>query len=534
HATIAATIDQMQAKEKDFDVLQLDRVDTFSANDAIEALFRDEPVRPSVDADYGNQRIVVRGTPEQLEEIRDLLFKMGETTLAQGHRGRSRTMRVISVDGDVRRALDEVQRIWPQLRGNPVRVVKPSAVFPTLRPHRASSDDETPPEHSKPSDEKPPAGDDDQSNTAPRDDTAPIDRHAVGTQMPSGNSVAHPAEHVTRGVTVVPSARFLVPSLALAYSLVDGSDAADVASPADAAMEEETVDAESDSAVDITAIPADDDQTAPIIVSPGVDGVTIASDDLEALDEFERLLRSILQSESLREPEFTVIQLKHAEASLLAETLQQAFGQASGRSRFRSRSFGGRSGLTEPSFVAYERLNAVLVRAEPDDLEAIERLIDVLDTSELPDTLLVPQPELIRLEHAKAFRVERVLRDVYREQLSANGGRRRRVPTGFTSALRELRGAGLNSELTMTAIQQLTSQDQGPELTMGVDEQTNSLVVMASTPLLDEIREVVASLDKSAEEAYQTVKVLPLESTNTQAVERALKTLTQPRRIRNR
>jgi type II secretory pathway component GspD/PulD (secretin) len=279
--------------------------------------------------------------------------------------------------------------------------------------------------------------------------------------------------------------------------------------------------------------PSPGDETSPIIVSPGVDGVTIVSDDTEALDDFEKLLRSILQNEANRQPEFKMIQLKHADATILTDTLEKAFGKSSSGTRYRSRTYGNRSSLTPPTFVAYERLNAVLVRADPEDLDAIERLVEALDTSELPETLLAPQPMQIQLKYAKAFRIERLLRDVYREQLSGQG-RRRRVPTGFASALRELRGSGLSSDMTMTAIQQLTAQNQGPELTIGVDEQTNSLVIMASKPLLDEVREMVEALDVAADEAYHTVKVVPLEKTNAEAVQKALNMFTRERQVRDR
>ncbi|MCI0491856.1 MAG: hypothetical protein L0Z07_02845, partial [Planctomycetes bacterium] len=135
-ATIRTTIEQMQAEEKSLDVLQLSRLDTFTAEDAIRSLFVKEPVPPTVDADYANGRLMVRGTEKQVEEIRQLLFKMGETDLAATQRTGRRNMRVISVEGNVDRTLKEMEKVWPQMRGNPIRVVKPSAMFPTLRSSR--------------------------------------------------------------------------------------------------------------------------------------------------------------------------------------------------------------------------------------------------------------------------------------------------------------------------------------------------------------------------------------------------------------
>jgi type II secretory pathway component GspD/PulD (secretin) len=528
-ATIDATIRQLQAAKKDFDVLQLERVDTFTADDAIKTLFNGDPTPPTVDADYANQRVMVRGSDEQLEEIRQLLFKMGETNLAPSRRDDRRTMRVISVNGDIERALQEIQRVWPQLRGNPVRVVKPSAVYPTLRSNRKADE--------KPS---PPAADE-QSETTPAEETpeantSPNDQSSINATRPEPLA----SRSVSPGSFTSPLAlgvRSLATSLAVVNMLmqnVDEAVAATTTGPDDEPnVAESTATAPAAQPTENEPQPSPGDETSPIIVSPGVDGVTIVSDDTEALDDFEKLLRSILQNEANRQPEFKMIQLKHADATILTDTLEKAFGKSSSGTRYRSRTYGNRSSLTPPTFVAYERLNAVLVRADPEDLDAIERLVEALDTSELPETLLAPQPMQIQLKYAKAFRIERLLRDVYREQLSGQG-RRRRVPTGFASALRELRGSGLSSDMTMTAIQQLTAQNQGPELTIGVDEQTNSLVIMASKPLLDEVREMVEALDVAADEAYHTVKVVPLEKTNAEAVQKALNMFTRERQVRDR
>jgi len=57
---------------------------------------------------------------------------------------------------------------------------------------------------------------------------------------------------------------------------------------------------------------------------------------------------------------------------------------------------------------------------------------------------------------------------------------------------------------------------------------------MASRPLLEEIREMVEALDVAADDAYHTVKVVPLEKTNTEAVQKALNMLIRQRRVRNR
>jgi hypothetical protein len=72
-------------------------------------------------------------------------------------------------------------------------------------------------------------------------------------------------------------------------------------------------------------------------------------------------------------------------------------------------------------------------------------------------------------------------------------------------------------------------------MTLSVDTATNALVVLASTTLFDEVKELVETLDNSAGAGTRTVKVIGLTKTNSKTMQEALKSLFEQRsRGRNR
>ena len=79
----------MQKEAKQVDVIALSNVDPQTAVLAINKLFggtgeEPDPKAPRVDADITTRSLLVRGTAGQVEQIRDLLRKMGETEEESG------------------------------------------------------------------------------------------------------------------------------------------------------------------------------------------------------------------------------------------------------------------------------------------------------------------------------------------------------------------------------------------------------------------------------------------------------------------
>ena len=142
-ATIRATIDQMQKEAKQVDVIGLSNVDPQVAVLAINKLFgsigdEPDPKAPRVDADITTRSLLVRGTAGQVEQIRDLLRKLGETedegggTANETARAAAAAVRRGGPLGDLVRS----SRFGRACGTNRIRIVTPTAGIPSYRPER--------------------------------------------------------------------------------------------------------------------------------------------------------------------------------------------------------------------------------------------------------------------------------------------------------------------------------------------------------------------------------------------------------------
>jgi type II secretory pathway component GspD/PulD (secretin) len=127
-----------------------------------------------------------------------------------------------------------------------------------------------------------------------------------------------------------------------------------------------------------------------------------------------------------------------------------------------------------------ERLNAIVVYANRTDRTTIEGLLKVLDSAEVPEALGAERLTLIPIKNTDAQRIASILRDLYKNQ--ADG--------------------------------------------ISVEDKTNSLVVTAPPALVEELRQVADRLDEAAgSESSRSVRVVPLEKTSSQRMQRALNIL---------
>lgn len=174
HKIIEETLQQLRSEDTELEILQLEEVDPYSAQTAIERMFADEPYPPGVDVDFSTQQLIVRATAEQYERIVELLVKMGETRLAVLRALGSRAVRVVPFDGDLEATLKEVQRLWPDLRQNRIQVI----TLDQLRQQSATTEPAAGTEPKAPKAPKPQSGE------------TPQPRVPAGSEKPA----AHPAE----------------------------------------------------------------------------------------------------------------------------------------------------------------------------------------------------------------------------------------------------------------------------------------------------------------------------------------------------
>ena len=489
HALIESTLKELRGEERHLEIFQLESVDVSTAELAINRLFSDggyfRPASaPQVDGDETTQQLFIRATEKQFQKIRDLLVKMGETHLAAAGSAEGRRTRTLRFDGDLDEALQEIQRVWPQVRGNPIQVLKRPGPVSVHGRGTAEGTAGKGPATSAPS----------ANGSAPKEEPRgwkPSPQGQTPGTSPPASPEADPSAPKPAGKTAKSNGARLhlvaaSPELLLRRNEATPGDGWRASRPARTAVAADQAAAPAPaarpgSAPDEAAAPAPPAETSsakpgtkPIMVIPGQGEVTITSEDPEALRQFEEMLRALAERRGTVGRNYSIYLLRNARAAEVASTLQRLFRTMPGGER----RFG--SAIVVPD----ERLNAVVVYANRTDRSTIEGLLKVLDSAEVPETLGSQRLTLIPIKNTNARYIARILQELYRTQSDA----------------------------------------------FSVEEATNSLVVMAQPALVEEIRQAAERLDEAAgSEAAQGTRIVPLQKTNSQRMQRALNILLHER-----
>ncbi|MCC6508396.1 MAG: hypothetical protein IT423_04770, partial [Pirellulaceae bacterium] len=299
HKEIDEVLLMLGGQGSNFEVLDL-KMDTQVAIAAIEKFFglsktgTADPTAPIIDGDLITRRLYVKANPKQLEQIKTLIEKM-EASAANNDLGGN--VRIIPLPPrKVDRALEQVERLWiATKKRNRIRVVEPGAssgessfqqrlVVPEEegRPifDRAAAEDSDLNGVGK-------AGSEAASSAAGKGE-APADKandaqrnDAKSSTKAKPELVPAPADQPKKT-----SSRLRLPKYVTQQ--IPGDDAR---SPSDVATSDQGLDnAEAD---------------GDIVVMPGPGGLIITSSDTEALAEFDKMLRMMMDSSSLGSAEPT-------------------------------------------------------------------------------------------------------------------------------------------------------------------------------------------------------------------------------------
>jgi type II secretory pathway component GspD/PulD (secretin) len=523
--TIKATIDQMQKEAKQVDVINLQNVDPQVAVLAINKLFgsqgKDEqpdPKAPRVDADITTRSLMVRGTSSQVDQIRDLLHKLGETEDEGGAVANKQHVRLLPLSGAAARsAISQIEQIWPTMRPNRIRIVTPTSGIPSFRPS------ELPGNTAAPSTEPPAAT----QRGASQDQMQELWQSFLKSREaipPPAQPPANPDGAKTDEKTKADLDRAAATDSASVFHFVaDG-----VAKPTTAPQAEKKT---------TTALPQQKPTStsqpgAPVIVAPGPGGTLIASDDLEALDQLESMLSSVAGKNAASGREFAVFYLKYSKAATIAEVLSAIFGGGGGGKDkgiigdLASNALGdvggglmgdlllggggGGGGFTSGAvdIVPDARLNALIVHAKSADLDTVEQLLKVLDQRNGPeDVEAEAQPRAIPVINTTAADIAQVVQQVYQDRMAGPAGAMSPV-----DMMKMIKG-GNNAEQQM------------PKMSVAVDSRNNMLIVRAPDALFEEVKQLVADLDHPMGDSPETTRVVSLKHTNSAAVQKALNSI---------
>ncbi len=505
HKTIVETLRQLEGEAPRFEVIPLKRIDAQMALAVVQNFFgvgaeggegeeSADTDAPRVEADPTLNKLFVRGTQTQIDQIKEMLRSLEEATAATGE-GKIRLIPL--PPEDARQAVEQLKRFWPG--DNPIRIL-----VPTNGDHGDSSRFEFRTPAEKPVDEKPAT-----DKQRPADTPAPKDpKRERGASAGLERSIYRTATMVT---------------------IADEPDTSSESASATGGK--------------------NDDQPAPEIrVEVTPNGVLLYCDDEEALDRFEQLLRTLTGPTSgLMQRKFTVFFLKHAksEAALqLLEDILNGGGTSSGGSllgdmtsgllgggggllgAMMGAATGGSSGGTSSvatlqgagpiSIVADPRLNALIVQAVPADVRMLDDLLKVIDREDsLTPVETAGRPRAIPIQYVPAEDVAKIIKEAFADRIAGGNQNQRQGQPNPVELIRALRGGGRGGS-------NQRNRGELPKMTVAVDTRSNSVIVTAPEQLYRQVEALVKEVDQPVPASTDQVDVVMLKATDAELVRQAL------------
>lgn len=505
HVVVQQVVDRLDGSGREFDVIRLRRLpadyvagtirfmmggeEEKKENNSYRRYFYYDPwgeeeeeddasQKFRVDADVENNRLLLWANEIEKEEIHKLLVKLGEVRPNDGERS---TVRVLNVSGEqAEEFLRRLQQSWSADKTHPLQIEPPA------RP-------ETSGDPFAPETERPPA--------------------AREAEKPAGQ----PLDDAQPTVTTADAAAGTT-LLALADGEPPGAAPEAPAQPAEGLAGPE---AEPEAGGGGDPFPPRERPQTPVRITRDPNGrIVIQSDDPQALDAVEDLMYELAPPPK----DYHVFHLKYPSTYTywVVLNLEDFFGVDEEGGDADDAYFRGYFGYSPSSgsesddatrlsqrrklkFIPDEDSRTILVQgATPEQLETIQELIDLYDKPQSQNSGDLRVTKLFTIKHAKAETVAEAIKDVYRDLLSSNdralqgnpNQQGQQAPVAERSYTYVLGGAGGDKD------------KEGPAppikfkglLSIGIDKESNTLVVSASQGLMDDLGLLIESLDTASQE----------------------------------
>ncbi len=489
---IEMTVAELQATDAAFEVIQLNSIDPYYAISLLEEMLdlptilddedEDTADAPKIDADAGNRRLFVRAKKPQMEQIKKIIADL-EAVVAPST---DSNFRVLSLPREQsERILQTATQFWRD--ANPITQI-PTAPAATLPTERVPS----------------------QVNSAPVYDEQNMPSQ-IAPQQP-GQIHSQPSEDVTPPVkerTISPANDQSFTNLTRMETTA--GDTVDNSPPA----------------------------KSPILCQVTERGLLLQSDDTEALNRFEELIRVITGPTDVATSAPIVFYMQYTKADdalrMVARLLDggDSAGQAemgtlvngyvSAQSSFLSSSFlstsEGTLTLTRGAMtvVADTRLNRLIAQGAADEISKMEDYLKIVDKPQgITDVLTYGQSRVIELVNIKAADAAEVIRQSFGSRV-ASDEKDSGAGRGASAAPVDPRQAKTDAEVQKLAAMAKASQpkDLAPKMTVAVHEPSNSLVVTAPESLLAEVETLIQLIDSRGEQTIEIVvpsNVLAIEA----------------------
>lgn len=511
--TLAGQIDGSVA------VINLTRSDPIQVTNTLRNLFASEVKPPTIEADALGRRLMIRGTAEQLAQVKSLLASLGETGAdpnAEGNRGNRGNVRIISPQGrNPEDVLPLMRQMWDAADRAPIRVVIPSQQGP-VRDRRVPGgrgfDQENPANTNR-------AQEGARPTSRP---SIPVERSGPTTQAPTRRpSILQVSQTGDRDEAASKS--------------VESSQTGEPQESAPVKPQTETP-KRSDVKKPSTEAKVPDPKS-PISISIVNGELVVTGDNPEALDQFEEMFNTLVTALPVR-TQWTVFYLRSADATDTAQMLERFFPQSSvtastassggmfgsltgglsnlGRGMMNvtglNQTLGGANNLR---IITDIRSNALFVSGPKDQIAEVESMLELLDSTEVPASLRDRVPREIAVEHADVEEVAAIVEEVFKDAMTPENqgqqGNQRMNP--FAMLMGGGGGGGSGRK------------EPGIQLTIGVDKRTSHLIVSCNDNLFRQIEGLVTSIDDRARDSRQTVQIMRLETADPGVVSTTLTSL---------
>ena len=490
HKLVEDTLATLAGEASDFKVIQLQKLDARLAIDAIKKFFgiadkKDAGASgPVIDGDQFARQVWVKGSASEVEQIRTFIQELEKNAEATDVFGEK--VRVIPLTGrSAASTLQQAQELWKATNGkNRIKIIE---------------------------------------NKLPGKSSLP--QRSVEPELKAVPAAEAKGKEARRAIILRDGE---LPSKLVAERVPVGRLASTLMKPQEASASDVKKDA-----------PADEGTGSDIVIMQGPGGLIITSDDKAALEQFDRMMRMISEQTALGSGEPTVIYLKHIKAAAAKELLETIMSGSAGSSSgggsllgdlaggvmgggmFGALLGGGGSGSSASSpsssglasgdytITSDPRLNALIIKASPQDLAMCEELLKIIDQVESPISIETRgQVAMIPVITQNVTDVVSMLKQLYGDRIegaaAAGGGNRQPDPQAFIEALRGGGGSrggkgGASSELKESKI------------SLSAEVNTNTLVVIAQPQVIKEIETLVGFFDEQGTgEGQETITVAPI------------------------
>ncbi|MDX1926959.1 MAG: secretin N-terminal domain-containing protein [Pirellulaceae bacterium] len=486
---VEETLVTLAGEASDFKVIQLQKLDARLAIDAIKKFFgiadtKDaDAAGPVIDGDQFARQVWVKGSATEVEQIRTFIQELEKNAEATDVWGEK--VRVIPLTGrSAANTLQQAQELWKATNGrNKIKVIENIMPGKSSLPQRGVE------------------------LQAPEEPEAPAPAPKATGKQARRAIILQDGKLPMKAVEPAPVGR-------LASLVVKSQEATP-----------NNTEAQAEQAPKAKAL--EENSGSDIVIMQGPGGLIITSDDKEALEQFDRIMRMISEQTALGSGEPTVVYLKHIKAAAAKELLETIMSGTSGSSSSGGGSLlgdlaggvmgggmfgallgggGGSSSTSSPSssglasgdysITSDPRLNALIIKASPQDMAMCEELLKVIDQVESPISIETRgQVAMIPVITQNVTDVVSMLKQLYGDRIegaaaAGGGGNRQPDPQAFIEALRGGGGGGRGGRGGAQ------SELKESKISLSADVNTNTLVVIAQPQVIKEIETLVGYFDE--------------------------------------